>query len=257
MSPAQKRITNNDAITDVYNIPNSGTTYLALLFPERRSLNGVFFNHGSNVTVTGAEWSNDTTDGLDGVWTTVGGVTSYNLTDKRVLRTHINTPTVSDATAFRLVLSLGSNRGIRNLHVYGAIAPNQSPDRLRVVDMTNTSTTGDDSTPTGEDIAAQLDFGNIPQRNSATRQFKVVNNSASQTANNITVSLDAPADASPSLIGQYQISTDNVAFANAVNIGSLAPGADSGSLYLRNVVANNASLSVWSARILAQATDWS
>ncbi|MCA9301597.1 hypothetical protein KC974_03510, partial [Candidatus Saccharibacteria bacterium] len=103
----------------------------------------------------------------------------------------------------------------------------------------------------------QLDFGNIPQRSNSTKQFKVVNNSSTQTATNITVSLDAPADASPSLIGQLQVSTDNIAYANAVNIGNLAPGASSGTLYIKDTIANNAQLSVWSARIIAHAVSWS
>ncbi len=102
-----------------------------------------------------------------------------------------------------------------------------------------------------------MDFGNMPQRSSATRQFKVTNNSSSKTANSVTVSLSPNRVASPALVGQFEVSTDNIAFANAVNIGSLAPGVSSGTMYLRMKVASNAQLSAWSARIIAHAASWS
>lgn len=108
-----------------------------------------------------------------------------------------------------------------------------------------------------DDIAAQFDFGNIRQRSNSTKQFKIVNNSSTKTANNITITMSTNPDASPSLIGQYQLSTDNVAFANAINIGNLNPGQSSGTLYLRDTIANNAQLSVWSMRLTASANTWS
>lgn len=216
------------------------------LFPERRNIVGILVNHGGNLPLQSAEWSDDTTNGIDGTWHTVAGISAIASVDRILLRTSINSTSVTNATALRLNHSVSSgNRFVRNIHLYGSIAPAESLDRLRIIDMVD------------DDISAQLDFGNLTQRASSTRQFKVKNNSATLNANNITVSLDAPTNASPSLIGQYQVSTDNVAFANAVNIGTLAPGAESGILYVRMNPASNAQLGPWTARIIAHPTSWS
>lgn len=192
------------------------------------------------------QWSSDTTNGQDGTWATA--LASYNgiaTLNKNDFRSQIQAMTVTSCTALRFNTLTGSfsSTNMFNFHLYGAIDPAGSPNRLRIIDMSNA------------DIAAQLDFGNIPQRNTATKQFKVLNNSASQTANNITVTLSASTDATPSIVGQFQVSTDNVAYANAVNIGNLAPGAST-TLYVRDAVASNAQLGSWTARIVAHPTSW-
>lgn len=248
ISASLLRSLNNDS-PSLSGVNTRATQHCAFLFPEPRDISGILLNLNSNTSGT-LDWSNDTTNGYDGTWQTIDALNNIRIisTLKTSLRTDIQLRTISGITALRL-----SNWGIGdsninhwyNFHLYGSVAPTESPDRLRIVDMS------------GNDIAAQLDFGDIRQRNNSTKQFKVVNNSDTLTANNITITLDAPTNASPSLIGQYQLSTDNTAFANAINIGNLAPGASSGTLYVRNTVAATAQLSVWSLRIIASANTWS
>ncbi len=218
------------------------------LFPEIRNISGYFMSVRSGYTpYVGRimQTSADTTSGIDGTWTTVANPYQFINSDSVSLspsyRSSIQTVNFAAIKALRFNV----HQHVAGLHLYGTIATTESPDRLRIVDTSN------------NDIAAQLDFGNIPQRASSTKQFKIINNSATLTANNITVSLNVISNASPSLIGQYQVSTDNVAFANAVNIGSLAPGASTGTMYVRDSVANNAQLSTWAARIIAHPTSWS
>jgi hypothetical protein len=249
LSSSEVRVLNDDDIvTEALSsgsITGSGRTrLLVFFFPEPRSITGVLANLLTSMPL---QWSSDSTDGLDGTWTAVPGFSSYNSTAlKTNLRTQIFSVSLDNVTAIRLGNAANNYSQIfRNFHIYGTISPANGADRLRVVDVSN------------NDIAAQLDFGNLKQRATSTKQFKIINNSLSQTANNITVNLEAATDATPSLIGQYQISTDNIAFANAVNIGTLAPGAESGTLYVRMNPANNAMLSVWSARIIAHPTSWS
>lgn len=217
--------------------------YLVFIFPEFRSISGYFVSKllGSSDLM---ESSIDTTNGQDGTWTTHSDYIAwngYNLESAPNQRTAINTVNIPNIKAIRFS---GRNH-FYLVHLYGSIDHSESPDRLRIVDLD------------GEDIAAQLDFGNIAQRSSVTRQFKVVNNSSTLTANNITVSLSTSSDASPTIIGQYQVSTDNTSFANGINIGSLAPGAESGVLYVRANLLSNAQLGPWSARITAKPVSWS
>lgn len=222
-------------------------SYVTFLFPETRTILGYVLASSPNTPSGGrvAQTSVDTTDGIDGTWVTqanpYGYINSSTTGFTTTSRLNINSVNWSEVKAVRFAVQ----SWVIAIHLYGSIATTESSDRLRIVDLANT------------DIAAQLDFGNLAQRASATRQFKVVNNSSTLAAHNITVSLDAPTDASPSLVGQYQISTDNVGFANAVNIGNLAPTAESGTLYVRPNPASNAQLGPWTARIIAHPTSWS
>ncbi len=243
---AFKSILNQNSASVPANLPTFGA-YLIFIFPEPRTITGYFLNIAGAGPPNGIiQTSDDTTTGLDGTWTTQTNSYSFisNSSTSPTYRTSIEPVDWQDITAVRVATH---NWGNHAIHFYGYIADTESPDRLRVVD------TSDD------DIAAQLDFGNIPQRSSVTKQFKVINNSTTQTADNITVSVAATAhsDASPTLVGQYQVSTDNVAFANSVNIGDLGPEESSGTLYLRNAVADTAQLGLWTARITASAAEWS
>jgi len=241
-------------------VGGAGSNYIILLFPEVRSINGyMFLTHWQNNPSGGRviQTSTDTTNGSDGAWTTqVASYPQLNgdaIGTSPLYRTAINSVSWNNIKAVRWAIT---HVGWA-FHIYGFIPPSESPNRLRIVDMSTTSSMSDGITPTGEDMAAQLDFGNIAQRASSTKQFKVINNSTVQTANNITVSLNVPSNANPSLIGQYQISTDNIAFANAINIGALAPSTESGTLYVRMNPASNAQLGPWSARLIAHPTSWS
>ncbi len=228
----------------------NGGTYVVLLFPEVRNISG-YFIHDSSSSGNGrveVSTSSNTTNGIDGAWTIqqtqyVGTYNSNNGGNPTPFnRTAIQAVNWNAVTAVRFNIG---GLVVWHLHLYGSIATTNSPDRLRIVDLS------------GNDIAAQLDFGDIRQRNNSTKQFQVVNNSSTLTANNITVTLDVPTDASPTLVGQYQLSTDNTAYANAINIGTLAPGASSSTLYVRDTVNATAQLGPWSLRLIASANTWS
>jgi len=218
------------------------------IFPEIRTVLGYFFSVRQVYMPVGGrllETSANTTDGIDGNWTTVAS--PYQLNDCETYgvgpyyRSGLQSVNYANVKAVRF----GVHQHVSAFHLYGSIAPTESVNRLRVLDVG------------GSDIAAQLDFGNLQQTAISTKQFKIANNSASLSANNITVSMNTVSDASPTLIGQYQVSTDNISFANAVNIGTLAPGAESSTLYVRMNPASNAQLGPWAARLIAHPTSWS
>jgi hypothetical protein len=230
-------------------VPGGGdNNYVALVFPELRDIAGYFLSVPS-VAPTGGkiiQTSSDTTNGQDGTWTTVanphGGINGNSIALSPAYRTEIKTVEWTSVRAIRFTVT----NVFWACHLYGTISTSLSTERLRVTDISD------------NDIVAQLDMGNIPQRTSATKQLKISNLSATQTANNITVSINTQvnSDSSPSLIGQYQLSTDNIAFANAVNIGNLAPGAST-NIYMKASIAANAQLGPWAARIIAHPVSWS
>ncbi len=230
-----------------YNKVGNTQPWYAFMFPEARNISGYFLACESNNIGVGRllQTSVDTTNGQDGTWTTIANPYSYivygNTPISPAYRNSIAPVSANNINAVRF----STNNQVMAFHLYGTVPTTNSPDRLRIVDLSN------------NDIAAQLDFGDIRQRNNSTKQFKVVNNSSTKTANNITVTIDTNPDASPTLIGQYQLSTDNTAYANAINIGTLAPGASSGTLYVRNSVSATAQLGPWALRLIATPNTWS
>jgi hypothetical protein len=248
-TPTLAALNDEDSDTPM-SLSNNGNAqqYVGLIFPEQRNLAAAAFFYDPNAgSVVSVQTSPDTTTGTDGTWNTFGNIntTRYVETNYRSL-TYIQTVSVNGIKGIRFQMPGGSNsRQINGFHLYGSIPAANSPDRLRILDLSS------------NDIAAQLDFGDVSRGTSSTKQFVVLNNSSTLTANNITVSLEALTDTTPALVGQFQLSTDNVTFTNSINIGSLAPGASSGTLYLRDNVDASATLSLWSVRMVATAASFS
>ncbi len=103
---------------------------------------------------------------------------------------------------------------------------------------------------------AHFDWGDAPRSSSADKTFRIKNLSGTLTANDVSVSLNALTDTTPSVPGQHLISYDGGPFQAQVDIGDLGPGAISDVLTLRRVTPDNAVLSLWSFRIFAAADSW-
>jgi hypothetical protein len=102
---------------------------------------------------------------------------------------------------------------------------------------------------------AFFDWGDTPRGSTQDRVFRVKNRSDIYTANTITVALEALTDTSPSYAGSFLFSTGG-SFTNVVSIGTLYPGAVSGTITVRRATPANAVLSTWMARVSATATSW-
>ncbi len=224
---------------------DSRSGYYAIIFPELRDITHYYlsFNNAGDATVF--QKSANTTNGFDGTWTNITATATSNSSGTSPgYRNSILTSSNTGVKGLRLRRTGPGNRQLYSMHIFGTIPAANSPDRLIVTDTS------------GSQIAAQLDFGDTARGTNQTKQFKVTNNSSTLTATSITISLQANTDASPTLIGQYQLSTDNSTFANSINIGSLAPSASSAALYIKDTVALNATLGLWAARIQASAASW-
>lgn len=242
---------NNEGDDYVAVAGTSTTATLLFVFPELRDLDGYFIRN--NPSAFGApaltvQTSVDTTNGIDGTWTTIGTPAGINATVKTAYRTGI---TSSTALAIRAVRFVGSTGAVSNfqpnaVHLYGEPAPGENPNRLALWHPTLDQRV----TP------AFFDWGNVPRNSSADRTFRVKNLSAVQTANSVRVAMEALTDTTPSVPGQHSISSDGSSFLAQVNIGALSPGAISGVLTLRRVIPSNAALSLWSFRIFAESTTW-
>jgi hypothetical protein len=231
----------------------------AFAFPEPRTINGAYIHGGTGTSAIIAmaniawEYSTDTTDGTDGTWSsmtvTFASLAQHNTTggvSKPYYRSDIATLAVNNVTGVRVrfdAQNFGSPR-LCVLHLYGG-RPTAAVDRLAFWHPTSDQAIA----------AAALDFGDIAQGTTVTKQFRIKNLSSTLTANTITVQVS---DLLPEYTGTgLQVSTDNTTYQNSVNIGNLASGAISSTLYVRRTVPGAATITQRQARLLANAASWS
>lgn len=237
-------------------MPETGSGKIAILFPEARDFDAYFVSFGVQTGVTftpGAlETSADTTNGQDGTWTSLqnpytaktdGGAT------KPAYRNSIQSVTALGVTAVRFNIGVSPSSGtarVLALHLYGHPASGENVDRLRLWHPTSDAEVG----------AAYFDWGDTPQGSSADRTFRVKNNSATLTANAVTVAMDVLLDATPSVPGQHSLSADGVNFGAQASVGNLGPGVISDVVTLRRALQSTASLGLWAFRVFAEADSW-
>lgn len=259
LTPANLSAMNDEDITDSYGISLfAGTTswYLTFLFPELRDVTGYWMMasqaagtgmFGTAVTIQG---STDTTNGVDGTWSgaIVPQVSTLLVPNQRTEIDSVSFIGIK-AIQFRWTTAGGTGHAafIYCTHLYGHIPLDQSIDRLVFWHPT-----------LDQELApAYLDWGNVPRGSTEDRTFRVKNLSATLTANDVIVSPDAPTDTTPSVAGQQVLSTDGSTFTGSIAVGDLPPGGISDVCTIRRITPSNAALSLWTARLIADANTWS
>lgn len=198
-----------------------------LFFPEQREVTAYWMQmkrgsagFGTENKLSLIQGSNDTTNGLDGTWETasISGIPSPN--DDYDWRSNIKTISFTGPKKVVRFVSDGTNPGdprhVTLLHVYGEKAAGETAHDLIFIDH--------DTTP-GVEYAAVEDFGDRPLGTTVVRQFRLKNTSGTRTATNVNLQCNDP---------DFAISTDGVTWVVTINIASLAPGAQSSTMYIRN-----------------------
>lgn len=229
----------------------SGTTprWVTLFLPETREIEAIWWDiriqtgdDNSQVQVYG---STDTTNGLDGTWesaTFPSGKPGAGQSDD--WRDEVKPVSFSGAKrALRFVLpSAGTGKTVvlRAIHVYGRKAAGQTPDDIIFLD---------DDTMGDPEFTAVEDWGDRPEGTTETRQIRVKNASSTKTANNVNLQLNhAHFGMSFNAGGPFQATLD---------IASLAPGAASSTIYIRNEIpAPPQTLGPQAARIIGSVGSW-
>ena len=249
---------------DMLKVNNESNDYLGLssssqygalvfIFPELRDIDAYAYMQGSGSlagTITAAT-SADTTNGVDGTWTTLGS-TFIPPTDTNVIpgyRTTITTAAVNGVKAIRFSHASQSARyqNPSTIHLFGEISTGQNPDRLILWHPTLDERVG----------PAHFDWGDTPRSTTADKTFRVKNNSSTLQANGVRVATEVLTDATVSLLTQHAFSLDGTNFAAEQTIGDLAAGAISGTVTLRRTTTADAQLSAWALRVFSDATSWS
>lgn len=218
--------------------------YVAIIFifPEVRDISGYYIDDFWGVTPGALQSSTDTTTGLDGTWTSIVNpwLRQVAIDPLPTYRTAISPATAGSVKAIKFNFNNSSIRPAA-IHLYGAIPSVSNPDRLIFWQPVTNAATG----------GAYFDWGDVVQGTSQTKQFRIKNNSATLTANNISLSVGAETFA----MG-VTFSTDNVTYNASINIGNLAPGALSSVLYVRRAVPAAEPLRIQACRMKASAASW-
>lgn len=230
------------------------TVYVGVLFPEKRNLLGYFLcakrlSSSAQMTVSTIEVSSDSTNGVDGTWTSLGTPAWENDPAGLSFKLRENIASVSQlgitGVRFKFYLYIATSSyefAINAMHFYGVIASGENPNRLELWDSAGTARLG----------GADMDWGNAARGSSDDIEFTVKNISATQTANDITVAIEAsPTETTPPVAGQHLLSDDGTNFASYLEIGNLAPGAVSSVLTLRRITPDDAVLGLWVTKVVA------
>lgn len=248
MTSAERIKMNNEDASD--DITLSGGDYWAgWLFPELRDIDGVFFA-SDNVSGGGSDYSTNTTNAVDGTWTTMSYVGIQWIADD-LYRDNIDAQSL---TGVRCVRAFNTSTGadIRGLHVYGSIASGETPDRLLFLDESSGLEFGQSTAP------EIMDFEDRPRGSIIDFEWRLRNNSAvagnNLTANTITINREALTGVMDTWMTYDE---GGGGFMTSESITSLAPETNSALLTTRLDVADAASLFVWAARTKVAVASWS
>lgn len=249
----------SDTDADYWELNNEGSWggagrrgWICVVFPELRDIVGFFINLGGD-TVGSFEmqYSTDSVDGISGTWTNGFDNFPFNTTISPYYRTGIDPVNWLGVKAIRFGIGRSVYNGaafqarVSVLHLYGSISSGQNPDRLRFWHPLS-----DIEAP-----AYHFDFGDVPQGTTHTKQFRIKNNSATLTANDIV--LTRVSQSAAELQTGLQFSIDGAVWADTVDIGDLGPGAISPILRVRRIVGPTEEPSIpRSAYLMANATSW-
>lgn len=241
----------NDQTTSTITLPSSGTYSWGLIFPELRDIKGI--THAiTNGWSSQVQSSVDTTNGLDGTWTTqIASLPTPSPLTQIEMRNSVQATNINGIKAVRINSPTSGNRFAYWLHLYGSITDNTGLDKLRSWHPTLDEALDDNTAADG----AYLDWAEVTRGTTADKTIRIKNNSTTLTANSILLTTNIQTDSSPSIPPQITYS-DGGAFSTTLNIGNLGPGALSGVITIRRTTPSNAGLSIWTWRTVAEAGSW-
>lgn len=255
-TPGQMIIMNNESNDNARSIFEA-TFVHGIIFPELRDINGYYFNiymQHSNRNFYNFQTSPDTTNGVDGTWTTRISNPSYDddAGDNGFWRKRAVAITpLTGIKAVRVYIYNQDNQGIRTWHLYGQPSTGQNTDRLifwkHSLDADAILNPADLDPGDGGDVTRGMTYD---------KQFRIKNNSGALTATDVVVSCELLNDISPSVQAMYTFSYQGSPYAPTITIPALAPGAVSEDISVRLEVDPSATNIATSPRFRATPTSF-
>lgn len=233
---------NDEDNVKAFGIGSNDAAWVAFVFPELREIDGIFtavYKATFASSFGAVQTSPDTTNGIDGTWTTrIADITDYescydNFRDEIV---SMAVPGIKGVRV-RFAQSADTSAGAMAIHLYGPISPAETPDRMLFLD------TGSD--PADEVFTKPLDFGDVPRGQTTTGEFKIKNNSGSLTINTIQVTAEA---LYLNAGGWFEFGDDQVNYQGTFAVGNLGPGATK-LIYYKQIIPDGETLGVQTGRV--------
>lgn len=187
------------------------------IFPELRDIDGTYI--ASNTSWDSAQLSRsaDTTNGIDGTWTSVQTVQATMHSPNHELPGHADDIYAWAQTGQRAVQWTADEAGIedrflRAFEIYGEIASGETPDRILIIDDL-----------TALEFGVDLDAGDWPRGAAWDKLVRLKNNSASQ-ANTIDVARGN--DEGPQNSSTWWTFDNGAGFGSSFQVTSLAASAE-------------------------------
>lgn len=259
-------------------IGNPGPHAFFMVFPEQRDIYGINYWCTATFNDPGdpnrrnvpkdVEGSTNTTNGMDGSWSSIFPGTSYpTLTPwhsgitgdvatvyswdhwYRIGIETTNLP-VTNIKAIRWIQERGEgligNSSWHHIHVYGTISAGATPDRLLFINEN-----------TGLEFTGPIDCAEVPRGASLLHELRMKNNSATLTANNVLLDFEALHGLSDTW---HTIKETGGSYAGTLSITSIAPTATypSGAnvITVKTSIALDESLGLNACRLQASTTSW-
>lgn len=228
----------------------NGGQWITLIFPEKRDIDAyALFVWGNNYSLSGVRISTDTTNGIDGTWTTVSSPQNNGSNVKPGYRTGIQQSSFLGVKAISWSpycnsANYGGDVSVNLVHLYGEPVPGENPDRLEIWHPTLDQRVG----------PAYFDWGDTPRGSSATKPFRVKNISNGKTAQSVRVAMELLTDTTPTILSQEALTLDGSSWLAQVNVGDLAPQQISATVQMRRTTSDTAVMGLWSYRVFAEST---
>jgi len=223
---ASQRAELNDE-DDVNVVAQSSAWHVYFIFPEQREVDGIYVKIGAYTNAIGdVGISADTTNGLDGAWSTLISDYPDSTNPPGYPGYRENIVSTAGSNARGLYVYFQRDLWLRAVHLYGEISPGQTPDRLLFIDES-----------TGLEFQLPKDYGDVPRGSARDFQMRLKNNST-VAGNNVTLN-NIQLTAEDLFLGSgawYTFSVGGSAFAGTVQIASLAPEAASQLIVCRQVI---------------------
>ena len=224
---------------------SSGTRILHHIFPELREFDGGFHSAtgSGSMDLQELETSGDTTNGIDGTFTSRTSDLPNHFSTYDLYRDNIISYAVSNVRCVRVHLFGGGSGGSKiwlTSHLYGEISASETPDRLLWFDQV-----------AALEYAKPIDYGDAPRGSHVDTVTFLRNNSGSLTASSVQIT----AEALYLLSGAWYTFSEGTGFSATLALASsIANGADSPNITVRRIIPDDEVVGVHAARAFVSAT---
>lgn len=233
------------------NAPHYPYQYLYIIFPELRDIDGYYWNmdYSESTPHHFLSTSGDTTTGYDGTWDALGSeiLPASGISTNSDYRKNIQPATASDVAGvltqssyYTGVVSLGVLR-CKSLHLYGAIAAGETPDRLLFLDYLDSDV----------EFTKPIDYGNVGRGQTIIRRMTIKNNSSTLQANTVQITCEALYAGD----GMFTYSTDGIADQATKALGNIAAGGTA-TVYIHMDIPDAQAVDLYQVRSSLTVASW-